>query len=251
MSMTAVAAIGLALAIAMLVDSGRKPSRVRRLTQQSVSQDSSSEASKVVDPNRHRVVAFAACSVAGLAAILLLGGPLGWALAVGAVAFGPRILGKLEPKATRLHREAVVADAPLVAELLAACLQAGVSDQRAIRSVASALDGPIIDELGVVHRALSLGTDPSDAWAMLDRESPLAPIARAFSRSAQSGAPLSSLLTAVARELRAKHASSVEVAARSVAVKSVGPLGLCFLPAFILLGVVPLIASLFSQVAPL
>ena len=125
-----------------------------------------------------------------------------------------------------------------------------MSDQRAIRSVALALDGAVVDELGMVHRALSLGTDPAEAWSMLEPESPLAPIARAFARSAQSGAPLSSLLAGVARELRSKHAASVEASARAVAVKSVAPLGLCFLPAFVLLGVVPLVASLFSQVTP-
>lgn len=201
-------------------------------------------------PDRQTAIVLAACGVAGLAAFLLLGGLIGVGAAIAIVVFGPKILSSFESRATRVRRESILRDSPLVAELLAACLQAGVSDQRALKSVIAALDGPIVQDLGMVLHALSLGTDPADAWNMLESGSPLGPIARAFIRSANSGAPLSTLLANVSTELRSKHAAAVESAARSVAVKSVAPLGVCFLPAFILLGVVPLVASLFSQVSP-
>ncbi|MFZ1362765.1 MAG: type II secretion system F family protein [Candidatus Nanopelagicales bacterium] len=250
MSMTVLAAIGFGLAVGLFVESGRKPSRVARLVGRRRTVNALPNIAVEADPGRQRIFIYAACGVAGLASALLLGGVLGFVVAGAVMIIGPRVLSSLESKSTRERRELILSDAPLVAELLAACLQAGVSDQRALRSVATALNGPVVDELGVVLRALNLGTDPVQAWGMLEADSPLAPIARAFARSAQSGAPLSSLLAGVAGELRFKRSSAIETAARSVAVKAVGPLGVCFLPAFVLLGVVPLIASLFSKVAP-
>lgn len=281
MTGSVLAALAFGAALAWFIGSGRRPSRISRiarLSQQSqraglavssqraaadqraakapgAARDSRADrlgfgTGRDSDPKRQAVVSYGACGVAALAAVLLIGGVLGYVVAAAAMAVGPRFLGSLETKSTRIRRERILSDAPLVAELMAACLQAGVSDQRALRSVVSSLDGPVVTDLGVVLHALTLGTDPEEAWQLLDHDSPLAPIARAFARSAQSGAPLSQLLASVAQELRAKHAAAVETAARSVAVKSVGPLGLCFLPAFILLGVVPLVASLFTQVSP-
>lgn len=249
MNLEVVAAVGFGLAVWLFMGSSRKPSRLSRLTS-NASEGESELANEQTDPKRQQRVTLAACGVAGLAVILLIGGVLGVVLAVAIVALGPKVLGSFETKSARVRRELILSDAPLVAELLASSLQAGVSDQRALRSVAASLNGPVVEELGMVQRALALGTDPVQAWGMLDSDSPLAPISRAFARSAQSGAPLSALLASVGQELRSKHAAAVEAAARSVAVKSVAPLGLCFLPAFILLGVVPLVASLFAQVAP-
>lgn len=250
MSLTLFAATMFGLAVGLFVESGRKPSRIARLVQQDSAALASPGSQSTSDPGWQRMLTFGACAVAGVASILLLGGILGFVVAVAVVIFGPRALGSLESKSARERRELILGDAPLVAELLASCLQAGVSDQRALRSVTDALNGPVVEELGAVLRSLNLGTDPVQAWGLLESDSPLAPIARAFARSAQSGAPLSSLLAGVAQELRSKHASAIETAARSVAVKAVGPLGLCFLPAFILLGVIPLVASLFGQIAP-
>jgi hypothetical protein len=40
---------------------------------------------------------------------------------------------------------------------------------------------------------------------------------------------------------------TVEVAARSAGVRSVAPLAACYLPAFILLGIVPVVASMATD----
>jgi hypothetical protein len=48
----------------------------------------------------------------------------------------------------------------------------------------------------------------------------------------------------LAAEVRAERRSAAEQAARRVGVLAVAPLGLCFLPAFLLLGVVPVVVGL-------
>jgi len=68
------------------------------------------------------------------------------------------------------------------------------------------------------------------------------------SAAAESGAPLSDVLAGLAEDARARALLAARLRARAVGVRAVLPLGLCFLPAFVLLGVVPLVAGMVSQV---
>ncbi|HEX7746632.1 MAG TPA: secretion system protein, partial [Micromonosporaceae bacterium] len=52
----------------------------------------------------------------------------------------------------------------------------------------------------------------------------------------------------VADDLRADRAAAAEAAARRAGVLVVLPLGLCFLPAFILAGLVPVIVAVLGDV---
>ena len=53
----------------------------------------------------------------------------------------------------------------------------------------------------------------------------------------------------LADELARTARADVEDRARAVGVKAAVPLGLCLLPAFLLLGIVPLVAGLMSTLA--
>ena len=54
----------------------------------------------------------------------------------------------------------------------------------------------------------------------------------------------------LADELERESLARAEDAARRVGVSAAIPLGVCLLPAFLLLGVVPTVASLVASVAP-
>ncbi|WP_425435431.1 type II secretion system F family protein [Micromonospora pattaloongensis] len=186
--------------------------------------------------------------LAGVAVALLVGGA--WGVAVGvATAFAlPRLLRRLEPAAARRIRQRESADLPLAADLLAAALRSGAPVDRAAAAVAEALGGPLGERLATAARALRLGAEPQEAWAQL------APVAggerfgRAAVRSAASGAALAGALTRLADDLRADRAAATEAAARRAGVLIVLPLGLCFLPAFILAGLVPVIVAVLGDV---
>ena len=90
---------------------------------------------------------------------------------------------------------------------------------------------------------LRLGADPALVWSEVARDDALAPLARAVSRSQQTGAPLAALLPRVADQARAEHRGRAEARIRTAAVRLTAPLGVAFLPAFVLLGVVPVVAS--------
>lgn len=185
----------------------------------------------------------AAAAITSAGVLLLLGIPLGLLPAAFAFVAIPLALSRLEPAAVRRRSARILADLPLAVDLLAACLRAGRPPQAAIGVVAKAIGGPLADLLLEVEHRLNLGTDPIDAWSGLAAEPACATFARAIQRALRSGAPLAKTLEHQATDTRQTRRWSAEEHARAVESRSVVPLGLCFLPAFILLGIVPTIAS--------
>ena len=192
-----------------------------------------------------------ACLLAGGAVALVVGWPVGPVLGVLLAAAGPRLLARLEPRAVREQRELLRRDLPLLLELLSACLAGGAPLPSAADAVGAAVGGPAGARLSAVAAALAVGTAPSHAWHALAGDDPaqrgqdpLAPAARALARACDGGAPVASAVARLAADVRAEGRSAAEQAARRVGVLAVAPLGLCFLPAFVLLGVVPVVVGL-------
>ena len=71
---------------------------------------------------------------------------------------------------------------------------------------------------------------------------------RAAVASAEHGGALAGLLTRLADDLRADRLIAADAAARRAGVLIVLPLGLCFLPAFMLAGLVPVIVAVLGDV---
>ncbi len=196
----------------------------------------------------------AACVLAGIAAALLVTGWVGLVLGAALGWAGPRLLGRLEPAERRAEREQLVSDLPLLLDLLASCLTGGAPLPAAAKAVAQAVPGPAGRRLSAVCAALAVGSPPAEAWAALARdpsggvgagdEDPLAATARALGRAADGGAPVAGAVSRLAADARAQGRSRGEQAARRVGVLAVAPLGLCFLPAFVLIGIVPVVAGL-------
>ncbi|MDT7547794.1 MAG: hypothetical protein QOE84_188 [Actinomycetota bacterium] len=198
-------------------------------------------------PARGRLGAPAACVVAGLGCAVLIGWPVGAVAGVAIVLAGPVLLRRLEPASVRRDRQRLVSDLPLTLDLVAACLMGGASLPAAAGAVAAALRGPCGQRLASVAEALTAGTPPADAWLRLgggDPDDPLASAARVLSRAADGGAPVAAVVGRLAAEARADARAAGLQAASRVGVLVVAPLGLCFLPAFVLIGVVPVVVAL-------
>lgn len=194
---------------------------------------------------RRRILAAAA--LAGLAVWLLTGGGalsalLGAGSAMGAARVLYRMTGNPRIDPVVLQRQA--ADA---AELMAACLASGATLQRTTAEVARALQAPISVMLHEANAMMTMGAAVDVAWQGLASHEETAPIGRAVIRSANSGAPSAEALLQVAADLRNRRHAAAQTRVRSVAVAAVGPLGLCFLPAFLLLGVVPVVVVLIGS----
>ncbi|WP_329017980.1 type II secretion system F family protein [Micromonospora rifamycinica] len=195
-------------------------------------------------PDRRRLGA----ALAGLAVLLLVGGwpgVLGGALTVPVA---DRLLRQVETPAARTRRLREAADLPLAADLLAAAMRAGAPVDRSVLAVSDALDGPLAARLGRIGRTLLLGGEPREAWAHLSPVPGADRMVGAALRSSRSGAALAGALTRVADDLRADRSMAAEASARRAGVLIVLPLGLCFLPAFILAGLVPVIVAVLGDV---
>lgn len=195
--------------------------------------------------------AWAGRATGGLVASLVLAGRSD--LAVPLAVAGAAVLLPARRRAVGLaRRDARVArDLPRVADLMATCLHAGVAPADAVVIVSDAVGGPVRDALLPVASAVRLGVDPAAAWGELTvRQSaePLRRLSRAFARAAASGAPLAETLSGVAEDERERLRWDAEAAARRAGVRVVGPLAVCFLPAFLLLGVVPVVVGIASEV---
>jgi hypothetical protein len=153
--------------------------------------------------------------VAGVSVAMLVGGVLGTGLAVG-VAVGVERLLRSRQADDRQARTALVRDLPVACEL---------------RGVAA------------LYR---MGADPRRAWADVPPE--LAGLGRVLVRAGESGSTVAPALRALAADGRAAARAATEAAVRRAGVWVLAPLGLCFLPAFVCLGVVPLILGIAGDV---
>jgi tight adherence protein C len=136
--------------------------------------------------------------------------------------------------------------APAALDLLGAALLAGLNPHRAVLRVAERAPEALHDDLGLAAAVLRLGGTPAAALrAAADRSGldELRAAAAALEAAERWGAPPAEALAARAEALRGRARLHAEAEAGRAAVRLVFPLVLCFLPAFVLLVVVPTIAG--------
>lgn len=170
--------------------------------------------------------------------------PIGMATGIGV----DRFLRSRPPAEVRDAHRRAVADLPLGADLLAAALRAGAPVDRAAGAVADAIGGPLGERLERTARSLRLGGRAAEAWAHLSDVPGAERLIAAAVRSSASGGALAGALTRLADDLRGDRAVAAEAAARRAGVLIVLPLGLCFLPAFLLAGLVPVFVAVLGDV---
>ena len=187
---------------------------------------------------------------AGLAVWLFVGGAVGPAAGVVASVAAWRVLAGAEAPSARLDREEVERTLPHLIDLFASTLHAGADPAAGLAQVCAALPGPAAERLAPVVEQARWGASGAEAWATVAHDEALAPLARAMVRSLASGASVVQTVERIADELERESLARAEDAARRVGVLAAVPLGMCLLPAFLLLGVVPTVASLFASVAP-
>ncbi|MBP2364402.1 type II secretion system F family protein [Pseudonocardia parietis] len=187
-----------------------------------------------------------------LALLVPAGTALGWAVAgttgavVGTAAGAGLML--LARRLPHLHApRADDADLAAVWDLLATCLAAGLTVPDALDAAGRRLPGPAGATLRRVSGLLALGASADDAWSAAAATPGLAGFARAAGRSASTGSALGRAASTEAARLRAGLTDRAEERAQRAAVLITAPLGLCFLPAFLVLGIVPVVIGLAGE----
>lgn len=182
-------------------------------------------------------------AVAGSTTALFLGG---WTGAVAGVAAAAGCLALFRRRPPPEPASELLRDLPVACDLLAVCLAAGVPVGSAVGAVASAVPEPLHSHLHRVAGLYRLGAEPSRAWA--GTPPALAPLGRALVRAGESGSSVGRALRNLAATTRADQRAGAEAAVRRAGVWVLAPLGACFLPAFLCLGVVPLVLGIASGV---
>jgi Flp pilus assembly protein TadB len=185
--------------------------------------------------------------VAGAGGWAFVGGPAGVVSGVACAVAVWVVLGRGEDPAVVRRRERLLEELPLGVDLLGSCLDAGAAPERALETVARAVGGPVAEEFLGLHHLLDVGVDPVRVWRSVARHPQLGPLGRAVVRAHESGASVSRAVHQLSAEIAERARAEVEARARSIEVKASVPLGLCLLPAFVLLGVVPMIAGVFAS----
>jgi Flp pilus assembly protein TadB len=152
-----------------------------------------------------------------------------------------------EPASVRRRRLRIEAELPWVVDLLSATLRTGMGPVEALTRVAEVCHPDVRVELDVPLARLRLGVDPVSVWAELTDHPELGRLGNALRRATESGAPVVDALARLADDLRAGRRAAVEVRVRRIEVRAAVPLGVCLLPAFVLLAVVPLVAGSAAQ----
>ncbi|MPN43713.1 hypothetical protein SDC9_191273 [bioreactor metagenome] len=90
---------------------------------------------------------------------------------------------------------------------------------------------------------VAIGDSEAHAWLRLADDPVWSLVARDLARSVESGSTLVDLLRTHAERSRKEWHAVIVARARTVGVRSVLPLMTCYLPAFMLVGIVPVIAG--------
>lgn len=200
-------------------------------------------------PPRHRraravraLAATLACAAAGLA----LDAPL-WMSLPAAAAAGLLTLRRLRMAPAPAPRE--MHDLAGFLDLFASCLDAGMPMEAALAACLETglADGSGAEALGQTCALLALGADAATAWQPVRQSGPLGTIAAAARRSTLGGVRLADAARETAGEIRATCRGIAERRAARAGVIMTAPLTLCFLPAFVCLGLAPTVMGLVAS----
>ncbi|KNB49540.1 hypothetical protein AC230_27105 [Streptomyces caatingaensis] len=180
---------------------------------------------------------------------VVIGGPAGWAagaFAAGGLWWWRRRAERAAAGERAVPAEEVGRQLPLAADLMAACLAAGAGPREAAEAVGGSLGGPVGERLARAAAEVRLGGDPAVAWGRLAELPGARGLALCLERAQATGVPGVEPMTRLAVASRAAQGRAAGIRAHRAGVVATAPLGLCFLPAFLAVGVVPMVIGLAS-----
>ncbi|WP_187774239.1 type II secretion system F family protein [Lolliginicoccus suaedae] len=136
---------------------------------------------------------------------------------------------------------------PLALDLYSACLAAGLGPATAAQAVFRATGTTFF---GRAAELLGIGLDTGAAWESAATTPGEQSFARAAQRSHRTGTQLTATSRSAAQALRDDEHHAATARAERASVLIAAPLGLCFLPAFLCLGIIPVVVGLATQLVP-
>jgi Flp pilus assembly protein TadB len=183
-------------------------------------------------------------AVAAAVAVVSVGAP-------GVIAGVTAVAGLLVRRRRHRDRSRVSrGDLAVSLDVLGGCLAVGAGIPAALAAAGVAAPAAVAATLATASLELSRGENPTAVWSAVESRAPqLAAVARLCARAAVTGAPTAEELHRLAAAMRADADVSRRQRLQRASVWLVLPLGLCFLPAFVLAGVVPLVVGTLPGLA--
>lgn len=183
----------------------------------------------------------------GIVIALTIGGLAGAAIGTAAWWICRRLLRADPDRAERLAVARLAPGWPWTLDLIAAGMRAGTPFPEAVFAVADAERGAMGDRLARFAQAMRLGATAAEAVPELGRLPGADRLAGRLDRSSNSGAAIAGGLELLAASLRAERRLQTEARAGRAAVALIGPLCLCFLPAFVIAGIGPVVFGIVAD----
>jgi Flp pilus assembly protein TadB len=222
-------------AVAAVVLSGRARPRVRA----PAALPGSRHEGKQAAPDSRSPARMLAAGAALVAAIALIGGMAG-------ITAGVTLAGIIATLPARRASPTVPPDeVAIVIDLVAGCLDSGASLPDALAAAGMTSTGLLRERCVGMAKSLRTGAIGIEAWQSWLDDPSLAGFARTAARTTHTGAAAAADFRRTATRVRARHRARAQQRVRQASVWLVLPLGLCFLPAFVLVAVVPIVLGLF------
>jgi tight adherence protein B len=159
-------------------------------------------------------------------------------------------------KKNNISSKNIIVPQEIVLELISSAIQSGCSIISALQVVGENISGKIGNELEAVSRKLYLGESWDESWTTNSKndgrnskrsEVNLAVIKECLESAWSKGlSPISSIENFL-NETYSNKQTEITKKIEKLSIKISAPLGLCFLPSFILIGVIPIIIAMISQ----
>lgn len=171
-----------------------------------------------------------------------------WAVAAAVGSVGAMWLWRWKPVRITPGRASCSCDVPLplVLEMLSVAIRQGTSISRALIVVGEITSGDFGDGLRLVGERLDAGCSWDESWLTGDDDDvahDLAVVRDAFAASWSNGSSPVNRLEAAIEQLDWDERARIEQSAAKLSVRLLLPTGLCMLPAFVAIGVIPAVMS--------
>lgn len=130
---------------------------------------------------------------------------------------------------------------------LGGSLKAGLPLLSALSNVVSLLSTSLKSDIDRVYSLLLLGAEPAQAWAVLKNDRVLSQLSTAIASAQKDGRSLTSVVDRASTLCYENSLKRSRERVKSLSVKLALPVGLCFLPSFLIGAIGPIVYSFFAS----
>ena len=150
----------------------------------------------------------------------------------------------------RARRELMRSDLPNVLDLLCVSVEAGLGFDAAVSKLSERMEGPLVDEFGLVLHEMRIGESRSAALKSLSDRVDVPEVAqfcRAIIQADQLGIALSRILRVQSHDMRIRRQLSAEEKAMKAPVKMLIPMVFCIFPPMFIIVIGPAALSITNS----